>query len=212
LDGGEYMAEPQKIIIVCGPTASGKSRLGIRLAQLLDAEVVGADSRQVYIGMDIGTWKPTLEERAGIPHHLIDVVYPDGEFNAFIFKDLARERIQEIHQRGKKAIVVGGTGLYLRALTRGLAQGIGPFPEVREMLRNELASLGPGALHEWLTRVDPSSAQRIQPGDSFRIMRALEVYLGTGTPLSSFHRAHAFGESHYDALWIGIAPSRPRLN
>lgn len=200
-----------KIVVVCGPTAAGKTRLGARLAEALDAEVIGADSRQVYIGLDIGTSKPTAEEKGSVPHHLIDVVPPDGEFNAFLYMNMARRTAGEIARRGKRIIVVGGTGLYLKVLTQGLIPGIGPYPEMRSKLREELDAFGPGALYDRLRAVDPEAARRIKPADSFRVVRALEVFRATGTPLSTLQRDHGFADSPYEVLWVGVNRPRPLL-
>jgi len=201
----------QKITVICGPTASGKTLLGVQLASRFDSEVISADSRQVYIGMDIGTSKPTKEERAGIEHHMIDLVFPDEEFNAYMFKEMARKKIEEIARKGKRAIVVGGTGLYIKALVSGLIRGIAPFQEIRKALKDDLAVRGPRALYERLKVVDPSSADRIASKDSQRVIRALEVYLATGTPLSSLQEAHGFKEQPYNVHWIGVRPPRKRL-
>lgn len=206
------MSEREKIIVICGPTASGKTALGIRLAGFLEGEIISADSRQVYIGMDIGTSKPAFLERKGVPHHLIDVVTPDKEFNAFMFMDMAREKVREIMKRRHKTIVVGGTGLYLKALAHGLTRDIRSFPDIRRELRARMEAEGLQALYHSLKQTDPASAKRIAPRDAFRIIRALEVSLGTGIPISTFHRRHGFADSPYDILWIGLRPRPPQLH
>ena len=205
------MEDLQRITVICGPTASGKTSLGVQLAIKFDGEVISADSRQVYVGMDIGTSKPTKEERAGIAHHMIDLVFPDEEFNAYMFKEMARRKIGEITSRGKRAIIVGGTGLYIKALVSGLVRGIAPFKEIRKVLKDDLAVRGQAVLYERLKKVDPSSADRIASKDSQRIIRALEVYLATGRPLSSLQESHGFREQPYNVHWIGVRPPRKLL-
>lgn len=201
----------QKIIIVCGPTASGKSDLAIRLAKQLDAEIVNADSMQIYRGMDIGTAKIAPDLQQGIPHHLIDVVDPDQFFSAADFIDAADRAISEIIARGKRVIVVGGTGLYIRALLHGLVDSPSGAGEIRSQLHQEAELLGHVAMWEKLREVDPKLAAQTHPNNLVRIIRALEVYRMTGVPLSSYQHQHGFSRERYQSLRIGIKTDRKQL-
>lgn len=167
-----------------GPTASGKTRLAIQLAQELDGEIISVDSGLVYRGMDIGTAKPSLEERQGVPHHLIDILDPAEAFSTGQFRQQALKRMAEIGSRGRLPLLVGGTMLYFNALFNGLAD-LPPADEaVRRQIDEEAALQGWAKLHEALARIDPQAASRIHPHDPQRIQRALEVYRLTGVPLS----------------------------
>jgi tRNA dimethylallyltransferase len=172
---------------VVGPTASGKSDLGIALAIALDGEVVNLDSVQVYRGIEIATAKVPLEERRGIPHHLIDVVEPTVNFTAGDWARAATETIRAIESRGRTAILVGGTGFYLRALVEGLFDAPPVAPAIRERLTERLARCGPERLHRLLARLDPESAARLAPRDYSRVVRALELRVATGLPASQLH-------------------------
>ena len=200
-----------KILVIVGPTASGKSDLSLRLALELDAEIVNADSMQVYRGMDIGTAKPTAVQRAGVPHHLIDVAEPDRLFSAADFAEAADEAIRAITGRGKRVIVVGGTGLYIRALLKGLVDSPSGAGVVRKALQEEAAQLGNEAMLERLRQVDPELAARMHPNNMVRIIRALEVHRLTGVPLSRHQQEHAFSARRYDTLQIGISIDRREL-
>jgi tRNA dimethylallyltransferase len=169
-----------------GPTASGKSRLAIRLASRHPIEIVSIDSAQVYRGMDIGTAKPSAEERRAVPHHLIDVLDPTGSYSAGRFREDAVRVIGEIHQREKIPLLVGGTMLYYRALAEGLDALPPADARVRSQIDAEAAAKGWPALHAALAKVDPRAAARLKPGDAQRIQRALEVHRLTGTPISDF--------------------------
>ncbi|MEX1047157.1 MAG: tRNA (adenosine(37)-N6)-dimethylallyltransferase MiaA [Actinomycetota bacterium] len=172
------------LIALVGPTASGKSQAGIALAELLDAEVVSADSMLVYRGMDIGTAKPTLDDRSRVPHHLIDVVEPREAFSVAIYQELAAESLEGIATRGSRPLIVGGSGLYFRAVADGLE-----FPGTDSSTRRDLeteARAGPGRLHDRLRSVDPDAAGKIEPANVRRTVRALEVAAVTGRPFSSF--------------------------
>jgi tRNA dimethylallyltransferase len=173
------------ILAVLGPTASGKSALGIALAERYDGEIINCDSTAVYRGFDIGTDKLPLSARRGIPHHLIDVADPAEVYTAAQFARDAARLIRDIHARGKLPIVVGGTGFYYRALTRGLFPGPGADDALRARLDKVAERRGPERLHRMLSRVDPVSAARIMPRDRKRLVRALEVYRTTGQPLTS---------------------------
>jgi tRNA dimethylallyltransferase len=171
--------------VLTGPTASGKTAAALLLARRLDLEIVSMDSALVYRGMDIGTAKPSREERAQVPHHLIDVVEPTESFSAARFAEQARALIADIRARGREPLLVGGTLLYLRALQQGLHQLPGADPELRARLEQRARADGWPALHAQLARVDPASAARIEPADAQRIQRALEVWELSGRPLSS---------------------------
>jgi tRNA dimethylallyltransferase len=173
------------LIAVLGPTATGKSALGIALAERFNGEIINCDSTAVYRGFDIGTDKVPLAERRGIPHHLIDIADPTDEYTAAQFARDAAAVVSDIHARGKLPIVVGGTGFYYRALTRGLFPGPGKNAQLRTRLERIAARRGVEALHRMVARVDPESAVRIQPRDLKRLVRALEVYFETGKPLTA---------------------------
>lgn len=176
----------EHVILLMGPTATGKSALAVELAARIGGEIVSVDSALVYRGMDIGTAKPGPHERAGIPHHLIDIREPEESWSAADFAAHAQPLIDAIQARGRIPLLVGGTLLYFRALTAGLDAMPDVDPEIRSALRAELPETGAAALHAELQRVDPASAQRIHPNDPQRILRALEIYRSTGRPLSAF--------------------------
>jgi tRNA dimethylallyltransferase len=178
------MTRPIPVII--GPTAVGKTDLSLAIARDLDAEIVGGDSRQVYRFLDIGTAKPSIAQRHTVPHHLIDILNPDDPLNAAGFAQLAWGCIHAIEARGKQPVVVGGSGLYIRALTDGLFAGPGAHPCLRMALEAEVHSLGLQSLHDRLAAVDQAAANRIHPHDRVRIIRALEIYTLTGRPISQW--------------------------
>lgn len=200
-----------RIVIIAGPTATGKSRLGLKLAQRFKGEIVSADSMQVYRYMDIGTDKPAPEEQAAVRHHLIDVINPDEEFNAALFFDLASGVIDKLGKEGRQIFVVGGTGLYIRVLTGGLIQTPGPSRDLRARLKSEMARFGKPYLYEMLKDLDPASARRIHPNDSVRIIRALEALELTGESITRTQREHGFSERRYDILKIGVNLERKEL-
>src|SRR5438128_1191036 len=197
-----------RLVCIVGPTASGKSALALDLAERLGGEIVSADSRQVYRDLEIGTAKPTAAERARVPHHCLDLVAPGEAFDAARFRDAARAAIADIVRRGRVALVVGGTGLYVRALLGGLCPAPPRVPALRAALAEEAAP----ALHRRLRALDPAAAARIAPGDRVRIVRALEVALVSGVPLSRWQAEHRFGEPAYDALLIGLARPTAELD
>lgn len=200
------------VIAVAGPTGSGKSRLAIALAQRLGGEIVNYDSVQVYRGFDIGSAKPRPEEREIVPHHLFDVVDADQEFNASDFAALATRVIDEIRSRGKLAILAGGTGFYLRALLAGLPEMPGRDESIRARLRPLLAKpRGRALLRRLLERVDPVSAGRIADNDRHRTERALEVWLATGRPISSWERPTGASGRRIDAIVFALALPREEL-
>jgi len=174
------------IPVILGPTAVGKTELSLALAHELDAEIVSADSRQIYRLLDIGTAKPDAAQRRAVPHHLVDVLGPDQPLNAARFARMAWGCIRAIEARGRHALVVGGSGLYLRALTDGLFAGPGANASVRASLEAEAETHGVDVLHHRLAAVDPDVARRIHPHDRVRIVRALEIYMLTGTPISQW--------------------------
>ena len=173
------------LIAVLGPTATGKSALGIAIAERFDGEIINCDSTAVYRGFDIGTDKVPVEQRRGIPHHLIDIADPTDEYTAAQFGRDAAAIVAGIHARGKLPIVVGGTGFYYRALTRGLFPGPGKDAALRARLEAIASRKGVEKLHRMVSRVDPESGARIQPRDLKRLVRALEVYFQTGRPLTA---------------------------
>jgi len=177
--------DSRRVLAVLGPTASGKSALGLAMAERHNGEIINCDSTAVYRGFDIGTDKLPVEARRGIPHHLIDIADPTEVYTAAQFARDAADAIRDIHARAKLPIVVGGTGFYYRALTRGLFPGPGADEALRTRLQHIADKRGPERLHRLLRRVDPESAFRIMPRDLKRIVRALEVYFATGRPLTS---------------------------
>ncbi len=197
--------------MVVGPTAAGKSDLAVELALALDAEVVSADSVQVYRGFDIGTGKLTSQEMRGVPHHLMDILDPQEPFSAAAFVEAADRAILEIQQRARPAVVAGGTGLYVRALTRGLFEAPAPSEAIRDRHRQEAARDGVPALHARLADVDPASASRIHENDLVRISRGLEVHELTGRPISELQQAHRFAEPRYPAMLLCLSPPREVL-
>lgn len=203
---------PPELVIITGPTATGKTALAIELATRYDAEIVSADSRQVYRYLDIGTAKPTPAQQEAVPHHLIDVVDPDEQFDGARFRTLALVAIGDIVPRGKRVLVVGGTGLYLRALTRGFFTGPPADPVLRARLQEQEASEGKGFLHRWLQDVDPDAANRLHPNDTIRLIRALEVFLLTGKPISHWQREHGFRERPFATLMIALVCDRETLH
>lgn len=203
--------ERPRVIAVMGPTAVGKSRLVLQLAKDCGGEIVNADSMQIYRFLDIGTAKPKPEDRAEIPHHLLDIVDPDEEFDANRYSRLAKEVIENLARRGIPAIVVGGTGLYLKAIFHGLFPGAPRNQVVRQRLRAEAEKDGGVGLYRRLAQVDPVTAKRLHPHDRFRIVRALEVWESTGKPMSDLHREHGFRERPFLTLKIGLQRPRSEL-
>jgi tRNA dimethylallyltransferase len=194
-----------------GPTAVGKTGLVLRLAKEFDAEIINADSMQVYHLMNIGTAKPTAAERAEVPHHLLDIVYPDEDFDAKRYSQMAREVIEDLDRRGTPAIVAGGTGLYLKAFFYGLFPGAPANRLLRQRLRREAETDGGAGLYQKLENVDPITAQRLHPNDLFRIIRALEVWESGGKPMSARHNEHGFSEQLFLILKIGLRRPRTEL-
>jgi tRNA dimethylallyltransferase len=199
------------LVVIVGPTASGKTELAVRLAERFAGEIVNADSMQVYRGMDIGTAKPSPELRLRVPHHLIDIVAPDVNFSASDFRREAALAIADIAGRGKRVFVVGGTGLYVRALLHGLVDSPSGAGAVRRELEETAQRFGNEALLGELARVDPETSARLHPNDLVRIVRALEVYRLTGRPISQQRSEHGFAGDFYQALKIGLTVERREL-
>src|SRR5438067_7447692 len=198
----------ERVVVICGPTASGKTALAVELAEKLGAEIVSADSQQCYRGLDAGTAKPTREEQARARHHLLDVADPEEQLDAAAFVKLADAAIADISSRGKRVVVAGGTGLWIRALLKGLLAAPPASPELRAELRRKPVS----DLHAMLQLVDQESARRILPGDRVRIERALEVHTLSGRPLSELQEEHGFADARYQALTFFLDPPRDLLN
>ena len=195
------------VIVLMGPTASGKSALAVNLAQELNGEIVSVDSALVYKGMDIGTAKPTLAERGGIPHHLIDIIDASEAYSTGQFRSQALALIADITSRGKLPILVGGTMLYFNALLNGLAVLPPANPEIRAQLDLDLETLGKDALHERLAAIDPVAAARIHPNDPQRVQRALEVFQISGKALSEFFTPDQADVLPYQFIKIIVAPT-----
>lgn len=200
-----------KVVVVTGPTASGKSALAVELAIYFGGEIVNADSMQVYRGMDVGTAKPTIEERRAVPHHLLDVVNPDEDFDAAKYRSLAVPQLQDLASRGKAGFVVGGTGLYIKTLLGGLLECAPADPELREELSRTWEERGSLFLYEKLKRLDPESAHKIHPNDRYRIIRALEIIHLTRQRLSSLVQGHGFRDNPFEALKICMELNREEL-
>lgn len=199
----------KRLIAIVGPTATGKSALALALAQRWAGEIVNADSRQVYRYMDIGTAKPSAAERAQVPHHLYDIVDPDGEFNLAIYRRLAHAVIEEIHGRHHLPFLVGGSGQYVWALIEGWSiPEVPPDPHIRDELESRAVAEGPEGLYEELRRLDPDAAARIDPRNVRRIVRALEVCRLSGRPFSEMKAKMLLP---FDTLLIGISMERKAL-
>jgi tRNA dimethylallyltransferase len=201
-----------RLICIVGPTGVGKTRMALELAGRWGGEIIGADSMQVYRQMDIGTAKPTREERIRIRHHLLDVVDPNESFDASLYVGLARRAIGELQRLRKPVFVVGGTGLYIRALLGGLIDGPGADDVLRHELRQEMADRGKVHLYGRLLARDPRAAARIDPHDGVRIIRALEALELTGRSIVEHQQEHRFADAPYEALRIGLRLDRKRLN
>lgn len=198
------------VIIVLGPTGVGKTGLSILLAKALKTEIISSDSMLVYRHMDIGTAKPSPEELAEVPHHLINILEPHERFSAGLFKEKASDIITVLHKRNKVPLIVGGTGLYIRALTSGLFEGPGADESLREELKDEEKKLGKGHLYKRLKAIDPDAAERIEPNDLRRIVRALEVSLKAEKGISEIQKGSTL-PSDYNFIKIGLSRDRKEL-
>lgn len=197
-----------RLICICGPTASGKTALSVALAKQLHTEIISADSMQIYRGMDIGTAKPTAEERQGVPHHLLDICAPSEPFSVARYVELADAAAQDVLSRGMVPIVAGGTGLYMDALIEcSTFSGDETDLSVREKYQRMAAEQGNEAVHACLAKVDPEGADRLHPNNLKRVIRALEVYEQTGMTIDAFNRLHKRPAPKYAALKIGICPA-----
>lgn len=204
------------MILILGVTASGKSRLAFDLAEFIDAEIISIDSMKVYRRMDIGTAKPPKEARQRIKYHLIDIVEPSDSFSVGAFIDAASDAMRQISRRNSKIVAVGGTALYIKSLLYGLFDGAGTDEHIRTKLRERVGAEGLAELHRELKKIDPAAAERINPNDAKRIIRALEVYQLTGIPISSFQRQWEQRQMKHDWTIIGLrrekADASSRIN
>jgi tRNA dimethylallyltransferase len=199
------------LIVITGPTGSGKTGIALALARSFPLEVVSADSMQVYRHMDIATAKPTPQERSLLPHHLIDIRNPDEEFNAGMFMNLASEKISEIRSRGRIPVVVGGTGLYIKALLFGLAPAPPRSAKLRDYFRSLVEARGTPRLWEVLHGIDPENADNIRKNDAVRIIRSLEIIFLTGQKASAVFHDHGFSQARYQARIACVMPDRDFL-
>lgn len=200
-----------KVIVICGPTGIGKTNLSLMLAQEFRGAIVSADSMQIYKYMDIGTAKATIEERSVVPHYMIDITTPDSQFDAAEFVREARESISKIREQRMVPFVVGGTGFYIKALLNGLCRAKPVDPTVRQQLKTEAITHGSKFLYERLSLCDPEAAARIHPNDSYRIIRALEIYEVTRKPMTEYQKEHAFMDRPYSVLKICLFMPRDEL-
>ena len=196
------------LVIIQGPTAVGKSEMAFELAQKFSMEIINADSMQVYRGMDIGSAKPSRKERHVVTHHLIDIKDPDEEFSAAQFKNEAGNIIFTLAQESKYALVVGGTGFYIRALTNGLFPAPSADLKLRKELKEKEKTHGKWYLYKELEKIDVKAASNIHPNDTFRIIRALEVFYLTGKPISEQQKKHQFKHTYFNVLKIGLLRER----
>lgn len=194
-----------KIAVIAGPTASGKTAMGVKMAKIFNGEVISADSMQIYKGMDIATAKPTAEETEGIPHHLINFLDRNKSFSVADYVELANEKIAEVSGRGRLPLIVGGTGLYISSLLDNVKfPEIKTNPQIRRRLEKEAESFGNEALFERLERLDPQTASELHPNNLIRVIRALEVYELTGRKLSEFKAESRLEESPYEYVIVGL--------
>jgi tRNA dimethylallyltransferase len=208
------MSQPQTqlpLVVIAGPTASGKSALAVWLAQRLSGEVVACDSTQLYRGFDIGTAKPSISERQNIPHHLVDVLSPEEPATAGRYREMAIKVLEDLRRRRRLPIFTVGTGLYLRALLEGLAEAPQRSEELRERLRSSAARHGPSYLHQLLQHLDSEAARKIAPGDEQKLIRAIEVCLLAKKSLSDVHRSGRVPLQGWTAVKIGLMPPRDAL-
>jgi tRNA dimethylallyltransferase len=205
---GALMAAIRPILVVLGPTASGKTDVALSVARETDSEILSVDSMQVYRGMDVGTAKPSPADRATVRHHLLDVVGPDEPFTVARFVELADAAIADAGRRGVSLVATGGTPLYYKSLFEGLFEG----PAADDATRARLRALAPEELYRRVSEADPAAAARIHPNDQKRLVRALEVHELTGRPISSFQTHWVDGRRRHPAVWVGLERDREALN
>lgn len=201
-----------KLLVLVGPTAAGKTALAVELCERIGGEIVGADSVQVYRGLDIGSAKASLASLRSIPHHMTDIIEPDQSIDAARYARLAEERIVQVAARGAVPVVVGGTGLWIRALLRGLVELPPVDRQLRERLERQWQEMGPELMHNRLAQVDERSAARIHPNDRIRVVRALEVYEQCGAPAGQLRANHAFGARRFSTWTVHVTLSRDELD
>jgi len=211
MQSGSSTLMPKPVIVLLGPTAIGKSRIAIEIAKALGTEILTADSRQVYREMDIGTDKPTMAERQGIPHQLIDLIDPDEHFNVGDYRKLAASSIERLHQQGKIPLIAGGTGLYIRALLHGIWSGPAANWDLRKQLDIQAQQKGVDYVHQQLSLIDPVLAKQLHPNDYVKVQRGIEVYHALGIPLSEAHERHQFQDTPYQSLVVGLNMEREHL-
>jgi len=207
----EKLLRRKPLIVIVGSTAVGKSRIAIEVAKRLETEILTADSRQIYCGMDVGTDKPPIASRQGIPHRLIDLVQPDASFNAGLFRRHAILAIEQLYERRQLPLVVGGTGLYVRTLLQGLCEAPSGDPILRAQLCKEAYEQGADRFYARLVAVDPATASKLHPRDTSKVIRALEVHRLSGRTMSEFQLRHGFAERPFSALLIGLNRERNAL-
>ena len=207
----ETQVRCKPVLVLIGPTAVGKSRVAVEVAKAFETEVLTADSRQVYREMDVGTDKPTPEERQGVPHRLIDLVNPDESFNVGLYRRQALDEIERLYRDSRLPLVVGGTGLYVRTLLKGLCDAPPTDPIVRGALQQEVKDFGHDRLYARLVAVDPVVAARLHPRDESKVIRALEVHQVSGRRMSEYQQEHGFAERPFSALIIGLNRDRDAL-
>jgi tRNA dimethylallyltransferase len=207
----EAQVAARPLVLVVGPTAVGKSAIAMALAQALGTEILTADSRQVFRGLDIGTDKPPVEARGGVPHRLIDLVEPDQPFNAGIFRRHALAEIERLYGERKLPLVVGGTGLYVRALLRGLCDVPETDLPTRARLMEQVKQEGRERMYRELQKVDPATAKRVHPNDEPKVLRALEIHQRSGKRLSEVQKHHRFGDDSFTSLVVGLTRERAAL-
>ena len=200
------MADKNKIIVICGPTASGKTGLSLLLAQRFNGEIISADSMQIYRNLDVGTAKATKEEQSVAPHHLVDILNPDQPYNVQLFVDMAAKAIEDISSRGKTAIIAGGTGLYIESLINGIKFSDQPDnTAVKQQLQQELAENGKEYMYNILENIDPEYAATVHPNNTVRVLRAIEIYRLTGKTMSEQLADSRPQEKPYDVLILGLS-------
>ncbi|MBW2513921.1 MAG: tRNA (adenosine(37)-N6)-dimethylallyltransferase MiaA [Deltaproteobacteria bacterium] len=206
-----FVQSKPKAIVVCGPTGVGKTSFAIELARCFQGEIIGADSMQIYRHMDIGTAKPTPEERAMVPHYMVDIADPDEPFDAKRYATLSLSIVMALQARQAVPFVVGGTGLYIKALIFGLFDAQPGNKRIRRRLIQEVEKEGAGVLYERLRQIDPDTAKKLHVNDRYRIVRALEVYESSGVPMSDYQQRHRFQESRLTTLKLGLHMEREHL-